>query len=723
MYRDCARQPGSVSLLIGISGMSLLLRSTLSLSVASLLIGCGDSGDGAAPNTSTEKNATAESSLGGQESEPLPPIVPDEQRGFESPEAAYAAYEKARKEDDFSTYAGSLTLASQKAIAGGTIFGLGMMGAFDESLKDAVMALFKKHGLDEQNSMGRPPAGITAESTRIEQMTAMGSTFDNPAAFIVEAKTFIAKQPNVNSSSTQKTGEIGEITVDGDSASATIRHRRGRKKIEFRRTVGGWLVHLTNDHFEPANGKTVSGSGKSDRFAMRDRNPVQLAPVEPITMEGVQNVWKVSVDYQKQSAKSALEDITQKCGLTIFDQPNFVDTLAQEVTVTLNDVSPVEVIEAICSAVDLHPRYKAGAMAVSKGPRTLPIAFAGPFVVEATETQELVPSAYGKIKFQAFAAGVPEAISSRLNGVYITDSDDAQKATLAIPPLNGGDGSNLDSRFRSFFQARASKSSVQIAGEVDVAGLLRAVTNIAEFDGNISWSFPQKMETVVLDKLEKDATASAGEATVTVTRSTLNSQSSSIAFDLQGTTHKDLLIMAYDSSGATCRNTHVSGYSNNDKHTASVSARGEVAKLDIRVILESDRVTFPFRFPSIPLAYYEDMPEVLPELEIDGDVPIDIEFTKFVEQNNVRSAKFRWTNKTNKDIHMVFLDVEYVDADGKVLQSRESRPSGNRIMLDYGKSEETVVFGQSVPEGATSGTATLKSIEFVDGTEWNASEK
>ena len=74
-------------------------------------------------------------------------------------------------------------------------------------------------------------------------------------------------------------------------------------------------------------------------------------------MDDVQNAWKVSVDYQQQSAKSALEDITQKCGITIFDQPDFADTLAQKVTVTLKDVSPVEIIEAICAAVDFHPRY------------------------------------------------------------------------------------------------------------------------------------------------------------------------------------------------------------------------------------------------------------------------------------------------------------------------------------------------------------------------------
>ena len=69
---------------------------------------------------------------------------------------------------------------------------------------------------------------------------------------------------------------------------------------------------------------------------------------------------------------------------------------------------------------------------------------------------------------------------------------------------------------------------------------------------------------------------------------------------------------------------------------------------------------------------------------------------------------------------MILVNVEYVDAAGKVLQSRESRPSGNRMMLDFGESEDTNLIGQSVPEGAVSGNATLKSIEFVDGTEWNA---
>jgi hypothetical protein len=477
------------------------------------------------------------------------------------------------KDDDYAAFMNSMTAESQKATAGATIFGLGIMGAFDESLKDAVMALFKKHGMPDQSEMQGPPPGITEDLTKIEQMAAMGSFFDNPAAFVVEARNFIEQQPNTNNNSGEASGELGEIIVDGDSASATVRHRRGRQRIEFRRTAAGWLVELTDDQFAPNSGRTFSGSGRTDRFSMRDRNPAKLPPVEPITIEEVQNSWKVSVDYQKQSAMSALQDITQKCGLTIFDQPEFAEKLAKEITVTLEDVSPVEVIEAVCSAVDLHPRYKAGAMALNEGPRTLPATFAGPFVIEATETQELVPNAYGTVKFQAFSAGLPAAVTSRLSGLQIRPETDQQKVTLSIPDLKGGDGSSLGTRFRSYSTIRASKSTVQLSGEVDVAQLLRAVTNIAEFDGSISWSFPQKIETTVLEKLEKDVTATVGAAKLTVTQANLNSTSSSVAFDLEGTTHKDLLVTAYDKTGAACNNVYVSGYSNNDKSMANVAVQ------------------------------------------------------------------------------------------------------------------------------------------------------
>ena len=514
--------------------------------IPTLFIGCGDSSD----DTSTDQSSTGGAAVS---TDTIPAVVPDEERGFETPAIAFHALTKARTDKDFAVYVGAMPNSSQQAIAGGTIFGLGMMAAFDESLRDDVTAILDKHGMSDPNSLSKPPSGITKHSTRIEQLGAMGAVFHNPAAFIVDARNFISQQSGGKNDSDVGSGELGPVTIDGETATAQVKHRRGRKTIKFRRTATGWLVHLTDDQFSTNSGKTVSGSGKLDQFGMRDRNPAELPPVEPITVAEVQNAWKVSVDYQEQPAITALQDITQKCGLTIYDQPDFADTLKQNVTVKLEDASPLEVIEAVCSQVELHPRYKAGAMALNKGPRTLPIVFAGPFLIEATETQELVPNAFGKIKFQCFAASLPAAVSSRLAGRYVQTALDPKKLTFEIPELKGGDGSALESRFRSFFPANASKSSVQARGEVDVVQLLRSVENIAEFDGSISWSFPQKIEAVLIEQLEKDATTKAGDATITITSVNVSDRSSSIGLKLVGLTHNDLLVVARDGSGAVCK--------------------------------------------------------------------------------------------------------------------------------------------------------------------------
>lgn len=691
-----------------------LLRNLVFCLVATLLSGCGDSHESPDPGkTSVDSALTA--SANAPDSAQIPKIVPDEERGFETPEAAWQATIDAKQKNDPAAHMAAHTVWSQTAVAGGMIFGLGMMGALDEGLREDVTAIFARHGLSDQNSLQKPPPGITEESSRIEQMHAMGSVFPNPAAFVIDATTFIDAQPNSNSRS-KPPGELGEVTIDGNVASADLRYRRGRKRVEFRKTSGGWLVQLTNDHFESFSGKTVSGSGKVDRFGMRDRDLPPLPPVEATTLDAIQTAWQISVDYQNLPAIEALRDVTRKCGLSIFDQPQLADTLNQTVNVTMSDVSSVQVIEEICTQVKLHPRYKAGAVAFSRGPRALPITFAGPFIVEATETQELVPSAFGKVKFQCFAAALPTEVTSRLSGLYVQTTDDVGKCTLHIPQLHGIDDSELPTKFRSFFPIRASNSTVQIAGEVDVANLLQAVTEIAEFDGRLSWSFPREIETVVLKQIEADVTKTAGDATLSVTQANVSARSTSLSLTLDGVTHKELLVSAIDSTGMAIEGAFVSGYS--DK--ANIQIQGEAAEVQISVIKASDRISFPFRFPAIPLSHHADMPMVLPELAFEGDLPVSIELARFSEQNNTTTAKFRWTNNTNKDIHSIKMNVAYLGADGTVLQKRDQLPSGNRILLEYQESEETSIFGHSVPDGAKSARVVLKSIEFVDGTIWES---
>ena len=140
------------------------------------------------------------------------------------------------------------------------------------------------------------------------------------------------------------------------------------------------------------------------------------------------------------------------------------------------------------------------------------------------------------------------------------------------------------------------------------------------------------------------------------------------------------------------------------------------------MILESDRITFPFHFPAIPLAHHEDMPEALLPVEFEGDHPISIEFVGVTKKDNTGQVTFRWTNHTNKDVHAVETKVDFLDADGVVLKERNMHKSADRILLEYGETKEMQFFEHSVPDGTVSVRGTLKSIEFADTTKWSAVE-
>ena len=530
------------------TSLQKLLLCLLPLAV----LGCGKADQkpetaGSASQTSVERISAEPVDFG--------PVVPDDQRGFETPESAYTAIAKAADDRDNKALVAAFTVDSQQAIAGQMMFALMFAGAFDESQQENAKALLARHGLTEETNLEQSAARIAEDATQLQRMQALGSLFQNPAAFATEVFDFFDRLPNASGKFDLVSGELHDVKIEGDTATAVVKHRRGRKPIAFRRSKAGWLLELTEDQFSTSDGLTVSGSGKVDEFGMSfDEQPESLAPVTAITADELQRTWKVSVDYQKQAAGAALQDITQKCGLTIFDQPEFAEALQQTVSVKLQDVSPLEVIEAVCSQVKLHPRYKAGKMAFSERPRALPVAFAGPFLIEATKIHEYVPNAFAEVHFQCFAAGLPAAATSRLNGLYVRGEEDENAITFQLPQWKGSDGSALECQQQGFFPAKASKSSVEFRSTVDTAKLLQAVESIADFEGSISWSFPTKIESAKIDKLEKGTTVGLGDATITVDNVNLQDQFSSVSLQLTGVGHKSLSVVAFDASGQTMDN-------------------------------------------------------------------------------------------------------------------------------------------------------------------------
>lgn len=643
-------------------------------------------------------------------------------RGFETPEAAWQAYSAANQNNDAVTVIRTLTDDSQKVMAAQTVMALGFAAAFNEEMKPSVTALMAKHGIDEMQK--QPPPGITKDSTQLEIFRAIGELMDDPIAFSIEANNLMNSMDNFKRNSLAQNGELMDVALNGETATATLKQRGGRRPVAFRKAIGGWLVEFTNSQLSMKQSSvTTSGSGNIDRFGM-GRNEHTVPPLEAISLDDVRNAWKVSVNYQQTTAETALKDITEKCGLMIYDQPDLKDTLQKKVDVSMDDVAAVQVIEEICQQVDLQPRYKAGSLALWEGRRTLPIAFAGPFLVEVTKLQEYIPNAYAKLELQFFAAGLPTPICSRLGGMYVRHDETQEGISLKTPDLQASHGAALGvKRSNRGFPARASATSVQFKTSIDVSNAVRSVKSIAPFDGSLTWTFPQKITMVELSELKEGESKEVGDATLAIEHVNTGTQTS-VSFSLAGLTHKEMAATALDESGnVVSGRTYVSGYSSGDNSKATVSVQGKIDRLQIQIMQETVQAQFEYRLPEIPFTYSIDQPEQLKEPVIDGHLPVTFEFVRIKEENGIRSTVFSWSNHTNKDVHLVKGKIEFLAADGSVIKEQNINQSGNHVLLGFEVTEETNFFGHSPPEETASARISLSSVEFADTTSWSAPAK
>ena len=199
----------------------LLLLTLLSFVMATV---CGCGGDAATSSSPSQENAAPAS------------------RQFDTPEAVYVAMVEATKNKDYKTMAELSTPDTQALMAGGMIFGAGFMTIEDENKEKELKELLGRHGIDMDDE-AEPPADMSPE----EAMKAMVEPVEDLPTFIDEIMTWMDKNSDDDSGGFAELGELGEVTVDGDSASAGGETDQGPQPIEFRKLDGSWRVHLPMD--------------------------------------------------------------------------------------------------------------------------------------------------------------------------------------------------------------------------------------------------------------------------------------------------------------------------------------------------------------------------------------------------------------------------------------------------------------------------------------------
>lgn len=192
----------------------------------------------------------------------------------DTPEAVFATAKQAMADEDFETFASCLTEESQDQIAAAMVMvgpamkmALGMATAFGgaqneeqkaelaklESTVDKMNDILEKHGVDPDNIDMSSMMGPNMNDE--EAISKIVAPIKDKPAFIGEMLTqfkALADEQKGEEMPTDKMlkGELKDLTIDGDSATATIAYSDGSADdpIQFKKTDAGWRIDLPQNN-------------------------------------------------------------------------------------------------------------------------------------------------------------------------------------------------------------------------------------------------------------------------------------------------------------------------------------------------------------------------------------------------------------------------------------------------------------------------------------------
>lgn len=645
----------------------------------------------------------------------------DSPSGYQTPDAAFEAFQKAVTAKDYKTASAALTPESQKMVAGQQVFALTLIAAFDEDASEEITAFLEKNGITEDLQDSGPPEGAEGGGPGA-MLGSIGSLVKDPQAFVADAFALMDKVGDSSEDNGFVQGTLGEVSIAENSASAVLVTENGEEQIEFRKGDGGWLIHLPEEQFDMgmAAGDDPDLGGFDDfDFHMDEED--ELPPPEAISMEDYDAAWKTSIDVTDKPAIDVLQQMADESGLKVFDQPDLAETLKQPVRVQLDGVSRLEVIENVCQQLGIHPRYQLKTVAFGEGLRSHPATFAGPFLVAVHDFESFAPYPTGRLEFLFFAAGIPTETAAQIIGMNRIAATQGPKIMTLNPGKITGAGKDLLKEDVGGYMRQGSLSTVMFSRSFDLRELLRSVHEIDAISGTISWEFPTAIETLKFAGLAEDSVAEYGDVKLKLTDSELNLNSNSpFRIEVKGTDLNYVKIIGRDGDGDILPTNYSSEMRSDDSQQIVIVFDGQPESLEARLVASSERVTYEFHLPALPLESHDLMPEALTELSIDGDVPLSFEVVDVKGEGDFRELHVKTANHSNKAVHSVLMKLEYLGSDGNVLKDWQSMETGDYVLVDAGANENLELTAFFMPAEAKTARVTAVEIEFADATKWAA---
>lgn len=454
------------------------------------------------------------------------------------------------------------------------------------------------------------------------------------------------------------------------------------------------------DAFQAAATESDFGDGFPADFGGLQNEPAP--PLDAVTIEQFNAAWQITLKAVDQPAGELLRQLADGLGLEV--SATLEVDIDQPVSLDIEGRSRFEAIEEICQAIKMTPVYSADKLSLKPGARPLPVAFAGPLLIEVVEFKTRTDTATGDLSLRAFNTGLSPAVLHQLN---------KQMGATSIESVTDVAGNDLRRPGASGEMYSQSIGVYDRNLQAGLRNLLRSVPAIKAVQGRLNMSLPTEVVTVEFDQPEAGMEKPAGSTVLTLEKS----DGGNFTFNFKGASQVAVQLLAFDSDGDRLEPFSQSAFGGGDSGSISLSFKNPPARFEARVAVAVEQLEYEFTLHDLPVPNHALMPEALPELSFDGGTPVTVQYVKLAGQDGFRKAVFTATNHSNKEVQNLLLMLHFLDADGNELSKNSSFYAGQGIPAGGKQEIEATAF--FIPEDAKTVTGTVDVVEFTDASEWN----